>query len=59
MKEKLAAALLVKALGLAVIWVPGATVSTVQVKVAGEASALAAASIARTSKVWAPSERLA
>ncbi len=37
--------------------VSGAAVSTVQVKLAGEASALPAASMARTWKVWLPSAR--
>jgi hypothetical protein len=40
-----------------VIDVFGAAVSTVHAKLAGEASVLPAASLARTSKVWAPSAR--
>ena len=36
----------------------GAVVSTSQVKDAGEESVLPASSVARTSKVWLPSERL-
>ena len=43
--------------GLAVIDVSGAVVSTVHVYVFGAASALPAASVAWTSKVWAPSAR--
>ena len=43
--------------GWAVIVVFGAVVSTVQVKLAGVASVLPAASVARTSKVWEPSLR--
>ncbi len=35
----------------------GATVSTVHVYCAGEASVFPAASVARTLKVWLPSER--
>ena len=54
-KVKLAAALLVSAVGWVSIWVVGAMVSTVQVKEAGVASALSALSIARTSKLWGPS----
>ena len=37
----------------------GAIVSTVHVYCAGEASVFPAASVARTLKVWLPSERLA
>ena len=37
----------------------GAVVSTVHVKLAGVASVLPASSVARTWKVWLPSERLA
>ena len=43
------------AAGFWVIVVFGAVVSTVQLKDAGVASVLAAWSIARTSKLWAPS----
>jgi hypothetical protein len=39
------------------IWVCGATVSTVNERAAGVVSVLPAASDARTSKVWGPSER--
>ena len=56
-KVKLAAALLVSAVGWVSIWVLGAAVSTVQVKVAGPASTLPAWSTARTSKLWEPSLR--
>jgi hypothetical protein len=49
--EKLAPVALVGSLGWAVIEVFGAAVSTVQVKDAGDASVLPAASVARTSKV--------
>ena len=43
--------------GWAVIVVFGAAVSIVQVKLAGVASVLPAASVARTWKVWEPSPR--
>jgi hypothetical protein len=55
--EKLAPVALVGSLGCAVIDEFGAALSTVQVKDAGDASVLPAASIARTSKVWEPSPR--
>ncbi len=54
-KEKSAFAELLGSLGCAVIVVFGAAVSIVQVKLAGDASVLPAASVARTSKVWEPS----
>ena len=57
LKEKLAAAEPLGSLGCAVIVVSGATVSIVQVKLAGEASVLPAVSVARTSKVCEPSAR--
>ena len=56
-KVKLAAAALVSAAGWVSIWVVGAVVSTLQLKEAGEASALPALSTAFTSKVWEPSPR--
>ena len=60
-KEKLAAVSVVEAGGEAVIEVLGAVVSggstTVQLSVAGEASVLPAASVARTEKLWAPRAR--
>jgi hypothetical protein len=56
-KEKLAPVAFVGSPGWAVIVVSGAAVSIVQVKVAGVASVLPAASVARTSKVRAPSAR--
>ena len=43
--------------GLESMVVFGATVSTVHVYCAGEASVFPAASVARTLKVWLPSER--
>ena len=54
LKEKSAAAELLGSLGCAVIVVFGAAVSIVQVKLAGVASVLPAASVARTSKVCEP-----
>ena len=56
--EKLAEVEVVEAAGWAVIVVSGAVVSTVQVLEAGVASTLPAVSMARTEKVWEPSERL-
>jgi adenine deaminase len=56
-KLKLALVLLVVAAGLAVIVVSGAVVSMVQVKLAGVASVLPTASVARTWKVWLPTAR--
>jgi hypothetical protein len=53
--EKFAVVLLVGLVGCAVIVVFGATVSIVQVKLAGVASVLPAASVARTWNVWLPS----
>jgi hypothetical protein len=53
--EKLALELFDGLAGLAVIVVSGAAVSTVQVKLAGDASALPAASVAATVNVWLPS----
>jgi hypothetical protein len=47
--------LVVAALGAEVIVVVGAVVSTVSERVAGLASVLPAASVARTATVWAPS----
>ena len=57
LKLKEAEALLVSAAGLTVIWVSGAIVSMLQLNVAGLGSVLPALSIARTSKLWAPSAR--
>ena len=56
-KEKSASAELLGFPGWAVIVVFGAVVSIVQVKLAGVASVLPAASVARTSKVCEPSPR--
>ena len=56
-KSKLAPWLFVGLVGALSICVSGATVSTVQVKLAGEASVLPAASVARTWKVCEPSAR--
>ncbi len=56
-KEKSAFAELLGSLGCAVIVVFGAAVSIVQVKLAGVASVLPAASVARTWKVCEPSAR--
>ena len=53
-KLKLALVLLVADGGAAVMLVSGATVSTVQEKLAGVGSVLPAASVARTWKVWLP-----
>ena len=50
-------ALLVAPVGPPVIVVSGAAVSTVNVRVAGEASTLPAASIARTANVCSPAAR--
>jgi len=57
LKEKLGAAVFEGSLGDALIDVSGGVVSTVHVNVAGEASVLPAASVARTWKVWEPSAR--
>ena len=54
-KAKLAEAALLSAGGLESMFVFGAVVSTVQLKVAGVWSTLPAWSIARTSKEWLPS----
>jgi hypothetical protein len=51
LKVKVAAVSAVSASGPVSIAVSGAAVSTVQVRLAGEASVLPAASVARTSKV--------
>src|SRR5918999_2167108 len=51
--------LVVVAGGAVVIVVCGAAVSTVIVRLAGLVSVLPAASVARTSKVWAPSDNAA
>ena len=53
-KLKLALVLVVDACGAAVMVVSGGVVSMVQVKLAGDASILPAASVARTWKVWLP-----
>ena len=55
--ENQALVALVGSLGLAVIEVSGAVVSTVQVYEAGEPSVLPAASLALTLNVWLPSAR--
>ena len=52
--EKFAVVWFVGFVGLAVIVVFGATLSTVHVKLAGVASALPAASVAATVNVWLP-----
>ena len=57
LKEKLGVVPLDGSLGWAVIVVFGAAVSIVQVKLAGVASVLPAASVARTWKVCEPSAR--
>ena len=57
MKVKSGLPELLGSFGCAVIVVFGAVVSIVQVKLAGVASVLPAASVARTSKVWEPSAR--
>ena len=54
LKEKLGAVTFDGSLGWAVIVVFGAAVSIVQVKLAGDASVLPAASVARTWKVCEP-----
>ncbi len=56
-KSKLALWLLVGVVGALSICVFGATVSTVQVKLAGVGSVFPAPSVARTWNVWAPSVR--
>ncbi len=57
LKPKLGEALLVGPEGPELIVVFGAWVSTVNARLAGLASVLPAASLARTSKLWAPSAR--
>ena len=52
---KLGLASLVVPEGPESIWVSGALVSTVKVRLAGVGSGLPAVSTARTSKVWVPS----
>ena len=56
-KLKLALLLVLMAGGAAVMVVSGGVVSTVQVKLAGVGSALPAASVARTWKLWLPSAK--
>jgi hypothetical protein len=54
-KAKLALVAVVGSVGFDVMLVSGALVSIVQVRLAGLASVLPAASLARTWKVWLPS----
>ena len=56
--SKVGAGLPLGSLGATSMVVCGATVSTVQEKVAGVGSTLPAASVARTWNVWLPSVRL-
>ena len=57
-KLKLALVLVVTAAGLAVIVLSGAVASRmIQVKLAGDASVLPAASMARTWKLWLPTAK--
>jgi hypothetical protein len=55
--SKVGAALELGSLGATSMVVSGAAESTVQAKLAGVASRLPAASLARTAKVWPPSAR--